>query len=158
MPRFGACSRPTSCTCIRRPSPRRRDEYLAGVADGLYEYESVTSRDTRVRIHGDVAFIDGICDMRVGAKGGRAVLIHLLFVLAWVRSDGAVAARAPARGAHAGGRMMDANAIAEAVALLVDARRTGRKPRGVAGVVSASHRRRRARDPGSRSRRRWAKR
>ena len=65
-----------------------RDEYLAGIADGLYEYETVTSRDTRVRIHGEVALVDGICDMRVGAKGGPAVLIHLLFVLAWARDGG----------------------------------------------------------------------
>jgi len=65
-----------------------RDEYLAGIADGLYEYESVVSRDTRVRIHGEVALIDGICDMRVGAKGSPAVLIHLLFLLAWARRDG----------------------------------------------------------------------
>ena len=66
-----------------------RDEYLAGVAAGLYEYESVTSRGTRVRIHGETAFIDGICDMRVGAKGKPATLIHLMFMLAWVRSEGA---------------------------------------------------------------------
>ena len=45
-----------------------RDEYLAGVAAGLYEYESVSSRGVRVRIHGETAFVDGICDMRVGAK------------------------------------------------------------------------------------------
>jgi ketosteroid isomerase-like protein len=66
-----------------------RDEYLAGVAAGRYEYESVRSRDTRVRIHGETAFIDGICDMRVGARGRPATLIHLLFVLAWQRSGGA---------------------------------------------------------------------
>ena len=65
-----------------------RGKYLAGLAEGLYEYETVTSRDTRVRIHGEVALVDGICDMRVGAKGGPAVLIHLLFVLAWARDGG----------------------------------------------------------------------
>jgi ketosteroid isomerase-like protein len=66
-----------------------RDEYLAGVAEGLYEYESVTSRDTRVRLYGDVALIDGVCDMRVGERGKPAHLVHLLFMLAWVRQDGA---------------------------------------------------------------------
>ena len=66
-----------------------RDEYLAGVAAGLYEYESVSSRGVRVRIHGETAFVDGICDMRVGARGSPAGLIHLLFVLAFVRRDGA---------------------------------------------------------------------
>ena len=64
-----------------------RAEYLAGVAKGLYEYESVGSRDVRVRVHGDVAFIDGICDMRVGERGKPRNMIHLLFVLAWVRRD-----------------------------------------------------------------------
>src|SRR4051812_47231029 len=66
-----------------------RDEYLAGVAKGLYEYESVTSRDVRMRMHGDVASLDGICDMWVGAGGKPPVLIVLMFVLAWVRRDGA---------------------------------------------------------------------
>jgi ketosteroid isomerase-like protein len=64
-----------------------RDEYLAGVANGLYEYESVASRNVRVRVHGEVAFIDGICDMRVGSRGKPAALLHLLFVLAWVRRE-----------------------------------------------------------------------
>lgn len=65
-----------------------REQYLDGVAEGMYEYESIASRETRVRVHGDVAFVDGICDMRVGAAGGPAALLHLLFVLAFVRSDG----------------------------------------------------------------------
>lgn len=65
-----------------------REQYLDGVAQGLYEYESIGSRETRVRVHGDTAFIDGICDMRVGARGGPAALLHLLFVLAFVRRDG----------------------------------------------------------------------
>ena len=62
-----------------------RDEYFAGLDKGLYEYEEVTSHDARVRLYGDTALIDGICDMRVGAHGGPAVLIHLLFLLVWVR-------------------------------------------------------------------------
>jgi ketosteroid isomerase-like protein len=62
-----------------------RDAYLAGVAGGLYEYASVSSREVRVRRYGDAALMDGICDMRVGAHGGPPVLIHLLFVLAWAR-------------------------------------------------------------------------
>ena len=65
-----------------------RDEYFAGLDQGLYEYEAVSSRDVRVRAYGDTALTDGICDMRVGAQGQPAVLIHLRFVLAWVRSDG----------------------------------------------------------------------
>jgi len=66
-----------------------REEYFAGLDKGLYEYEAVGSRDVRVRVYGDTALTDGVCDMRVGALGKPAVLIHLLFVLAWVRRDGA---------------------------------------------------------------------
>ena len=66
-----------------------REQYLDGIAEGLYEYESIASRDVRVRVHGDAAFVDGICDMRVGAHGGHAALLHLVFVLAWIRRDGA---------------------------------------------------------------------
>lgn len=65
-----------------------REQYLDGVAQGLYEYESIDSREVRVRVHGDVALVDGICDMRVGAKGGPAALLHLKFVLVFVRKDG----------------------------------------------------------------------
>src|SRR4051812_4842202 len=64
-----------------------RDEYFAGLDQGLYEYETVTSRDVRVRMYGDIALTDGICDMRVGAHGNPPVLIHLLFLLVWVRRD-----------------------------------------------------------------------
>ena len=62
-----------------------RDEYFAGPDKGLYEYAAVSSRDTRVRIYGDTALIDGVCDMRVGAHGGPPVLIHLMFLLVWAR-------------------------------------------------------------------------
>lgn len=64
-----------------------REAYLAGVAGGLYDYANVASRDVRVRVHGDVAFIDGTCDMKVGERGQPRNLIRLLFVLAWVRSS-----------------------------------------------------------------------
>ena len=63
-------------------------EYLAGVAKGAYEYEGIATRDTRVRVYSTVTLIDGICDMRVGVAGQPKDLIHLLFVLVWVR-DGA---------------------------------------------------------------------
>ncbi len=66
-----------------------KQEYLAGVAKGLYDYESIVTREARVRVHGEVGLVDGICDMRVGAKGRPGELIHLLFVLVWVR-DGDV--------------------------------------------------------------------
>lgn len=66
-----------------------KQEYLAGVAKGLYDYESIDTREARVRVHGEVALVDGICDMRVGAKGQPRELIHLLFVLVWVRDGDA---------------------------------------------------------------------
>lgn len=65
-----------------------RDQYLAGVAAGLYEYESVDSRDPRIRIDGDTAVIDGVVDMRVGETGQPKALLHLLFALVWVRHGG----------------------------------------------------------------------
>jgi len=66
-----------------------KQEYLAGVAAGLYDYESIVSHDVRVRVHAPVALIDGVCDMRVGARGQPKDLIHLLFVLVWAKADGA---------------------------------------------------------------------
>jgi hypothetical protein len=66
-----------------------KQEYVAGVANGAYEYQSITTRKARLRVHGPVALIDGICDMRVGVAGQSKDLIHLLFVLVWVR-DGVV--------------------------------------------------------------------
>lgn len=64
-----------------------RDQYLAGIARGLYEYESVGSRDVRVRGNEAMLLQDGICDMRVGAMGKPAALIHLLFVLVWSKAQ-----------------------------------------------------------------------
>ena len=65
-----------------------KEQYLAGVARGLYDYASISSRDSRVRVHGEVALIDGVCDMRVGVAGQPKELIHLLFVLVWVKASG----------------------------------------------------------------------
>jgi len=63
-----------------------RAQYLAGVAGGLYEYESIESRNVRLRGDGSTVLQDGICDMRVGAAGKPAAVIHLLFVLVWRKS------------------------------------------------------------------------
>ena len=46
-----------------------KEEYLAGVAKGLYEYESIASDHARVRIYAPVALVSGICDMKVGVSG-----------------------------------------------------------------------------------------
>ena len=66
-----------------------RDQYLAGIAAGLYEYAAVTSRNVRVRVNGTTALLDGVCDMLVGAEGGPPGLIHLAFLLAWRLEGGA---------------------------------------------------------------------
>jgi ketosteroid isomerase-like protein len=63
-----------------------RAEYLAGVARGLYEYESIESRDVRLRGDASIVLQDGICDMRVGAAGKPAEMIHLMFVLVWTKA------------------------------------------------------------------------
>jgi ketosteroid isomerase-like protein len=66
-----------------------KEQYLAGVARGLYEYERIETPEARVRVHGQVALIDGVCDMRVGAAGSPKESIRLLFVLVWRHgSDG----------------------------------------------------------------------
>ena len=65
-----------------------RDEYLAGVAAGWYEYESIVSRDPRIRIDNDTAVVDGLVDMKVGVAGKPRDLLHLLVVLVWVRTSG----------------------------------------------------------------------
>ena len=65
-----------------------RDEYLAGVRNGLYEYGRIDSRDVRVHVSEDLAIQDGFVDMTVSAHGARKALIHLLFCLVW-RREGA---------------------------------------------------------------------
>ena len=60
-----------------------RAEYLAGVARGSYEYQSVASRALRVRGNDSFVLQDGVCDMRVGATGKPPQMIHLLFLLVW---------------------------------------------------------------------------
>jgi ketosteroid isomerase-like protein len=63
--------------------------YLAGVKKGLYDYEAVTSRNVTIKLMGDAAVMHGIADMRVGETGKPMKLLHLLFTLAWVHTDGA---------------------------------------------------------------------
>lgn len=65
-----------------------RGEYLAGVADRLYEYGRIESRAVRLNVSEDLAIQDGLVDMTVSAHGARKTLIHLLFCLVW-RREGA---------------------------------------------------------------------
>jgi hypothetical protein len=62
-----------------------KEEYLAGVADRLYEYGAIESRDTRLQVFADVAIMNGIVEMTVSAHGAAKQLIHLLFCLIWAR-------------------------------------------------------------------------
>ena len=62
-----------------------KDRYLAALAEGLYEYETIASHDTRLRVEGNVAIQNGVVDMLVGASGQAKNLSHLLFVLIWVK-------------------------------------------------------------------------
>jgi ketosteroid isomerase-like protein len=62
--------------------------YLAALAEGLYEYETIASHDTRLHVEGNVAILNGVVDMLVGARGKAKELIHLLFVLIWIRQEG----------------------------------------------------------------------
>jgi hypothetical protein len=64
-----------------------KEEYLAGVADALYEYGSIESRDTRLQVFAGVAIMNGLVDMTVSAHGAAKRLIHLLFCLVWIRQD-----------------------------------------------------------------------
>jgi hypothetical protein len=66
-----------------------RDQYLAGVADRLYEYGEIASHDSRVQVFDDVAIINGVVDMTVSAHGAAKMLIHLLFCLVWIHEEGA---------------------------------------------------------------------
>ena len=62
-----------------------KDAYLAGVRDGLYEYESIESSDVMVRQCGDVAVQTGTVAMVVGARNAAKAPIRLLFTLVWKR-------------------------------------------------------------------------
>src|SRR5438093_13149688 len=66
-----------------------RGQYLDGVANRLYEYGEIASRDTRVQVFDDVAIMNGVVAMTVSAHGAPKVLIHLLFCLVWIREEGA---------------------------------------------------------------------
>lgn len=66
--------------------PKR--EYLAGVANGLYEYESIESHDVVTCAHGDIVVQTGTVEMSVGARGQPKEVLRLLFTLLWTRTTG----------------------------------------------------------------------
>ncbi|HEY2816602.1 MAG TPA: nuclear transport factor 2 family protein [Casimicrobiaceae bacterium] len=62
-----------------------RDEYLRGVADGLYDYATIASRNVRIRDVDNLGVMNGIVTMSVGKRGMPKDTLDLLFVLVWVK-------------------------------------------------------------------------
>jgi ketosteroid isomerase-like protein len=65
-----------------------KPQYLAGVANGLYEYDRIESSDVEVRLRSDMAVETGRVQMSVGAAGESKNTIRLLCVLVWVKEAG----------------------------------------------------------------------
>jgi ketosteroid isomerase-like protein len=59
--------------------------YLAGVRDGLYEYESIQSSGVTLRSCGEVVVQTGQVVMSVSARNAAKAPIRLLFTLVWKR-------------------------------------------------------------------------
>ena len=68
--------------------PETKAEWLAGCARKLYDYEEIKSRGVTIKGYGDAAVMHGIVDMSVATDGGPVLLLHLQFVLVWVREGG----------------------------------------------------------------------
>ncbi len=62
--------------------------YLAGVANGLYEYEHIESHDVVTSNHGDIAVQTGTVEMSVGARGQPKDVLRLIFTLLWTQRAG----------------------------------------------------------------------
>lgn len=62
--------------------------WLAGVKRGLYDYRTIESRGVTIKVYGNTAVMHGIVDMEVSTDKGPVVLLHLQFVLIWVREEG----------------------------------------------------------------------
>jgi ketosteroid isomerase-like protein len=65
-----------------------RQAYLEGVADGLYDYASIDSREVVTRVDGATAVQTGTVAMSVSARGEPKQLTQLLFTLVWRRHAG----------------------------------------------------------------------
>jgi ketosteroid isomerase-like protein len=63
-------------------------EYLERVKASHYDYTSIASRDVTIRVHGDLAVMDGVLDMGVATGGSPTMMMKLLFVLIWTKQDG----------------------------------------------------------------------
>ena len=65
-----------------------KERYLAALGEGLYEYETIESRNPRYHVERDTVIVDGLVDMLVGARRRPKDLIHLYFILVWIRREG----------------------------------------------------------------------
>jgi ketosteroid isomerase-like protein len=62
-----------------------KDGYLAGIRNGLYEYDSIESDEVIVGFCGDVAIQTGESRMSVGARDQPKASINLLVTSVWRR-------------------------------------------------------------------------
>jgi ketosteroid isomerase-like protein len=62
-----------------------KNGYLAGVKNGLYDYDAIESDAVTVRFCGEVAVQTGRVRMVVGARDQPKAPIDLLFTLVWKR-------------------------------------------------------------------------
>ncbi|OGA32830.1 MAG: hypothetical protein A3G80_09630 [Betaproteobacteria bacterium RIFCSPLOWO2_12_FULL_62_13b] len=60
-------------------------EYLAGIANGVYEYDRVESKDVKIRMCGEAAVVTGQVEMSVSPAGEPKTPLQLLFTLVWVK-------------------------------------------------------------------------
>jgi ketosteroid isomerase-like protein len=65
-----------------------KEQYLRGVAQGLYEYAAIESRGATTRCQGDLALQTGTVEMSVGERGAPKQQISLIVTLAWRREAG----------------------------------------------------------------------
>ena len=64
-----------------------KTEWLAGVKRGLYDYKEIKSRGVTIKVSGDMAVQHCIVDMSVATDQGPVLLLHLQFVLVWVKEQ-----------------------------------------------------------------------
>jgi ketosteroid isomerase-like protein len=64
-----------------------KQEYFAGIREGLYDYASIDSSDVSLRHSGDVAIETGTMTMVVGERGKPKAPITLLFTHVWKREQ-----------------------------------------------------------------------
>jgi ketosteroid isomerase-like protein len=65
-----------------------KDEFLAGVRDGLYEYERVAPESQRIVASGDMAMVYSVLDFVGGARARPHPPTRLITTLVWTRQAG----------------------------------------------------------------------